>query len=284
MGPVRAAPRHRFRARLAPLAIPAFLVAAPASGQAAGAAPAAAAASDGTASDAAPADTALRIVRRIDATERVASSHGTMRQVITTSGGSERTLEMEAWSRDRNDKQLMVYTAPSRVAGDKILMLNQGDDIWFYTPRTDRVRHLASHARRQKVQGSDFAYEDMAGGSIEEDYTYRLLGEEEVDGTLCHKLELTPTDTGPHYSRLILWADRDRHLTRRIDYYEDGRLLKRLTCGDVRDIDGQWWAMHMVMENLQEGGRTVMETLDIDFGVDLPDRLFTTGGLKRRSR
>lgn len=227
---------------------------------------------------------ALRVIRRIDATERVQSSRGTMRQVITTSGGDERTLEMEAWSRDRNDKQLMVYTAPRRVAGDKILMLNQGDDIWFYTPRTDRVRHLASHARRQKVQGSDFAYEDMAGGSIEEDYTFALLGQEDQDDTPCHKLELVPTDSGPHYSRLILWADRERYLTRRIDYYEDGDLLKRLTTSDVRQIGGQWVAMRIVMENLREGGRTVMETQEIEFDVDLPDQLFTTGGLKRRSR
>ena len=233
---------------------------------------------------ASPDTLALQIIRRIDAAERVQSSHGTMRQVITTSGGDERSLEMEAWSRDRNDKQLMVYLAPRRVAGDKILMLDEGDDIWFYTPRTDRVRHLASHARRQKVQGSDFAYEDMAGGSIEEDYTFSLIGAEAVDGTPCHKLELVPTASGPHYSRLILWAGQEHYLTRRIDYYEDDRLLKTLTTGDVRQIDGHWWAMRLVMENLEEGGRTIMETLEMEFDVDLPDELFTAGGLKRRNR
>ena len=227
---------------------------------------------------------ALAVIRQIDAAERVQSSHSVARQVITTSGGDQRTLEMEAWSRDRNDKQLMVYTAPRRVAGDKILMLDEGNDIWFYTPRTDRVRHLASHARRQKVQGSDFAYEDMAGGSIEEDYTYTRMADEEIGDTPCHVLELVPTESGPHYSRLVLWADRERHITRRIDYYEDGRLLKRLTTDDVRLVDGHWWAMSLCMENLQEGGRTAMETLEIEFDVDLPDRLFTTGGMKRRSQ
>jgi outer membrane lipoprotein-sorting protein len=218
----------------------------------------------------------------VDAAERVQSSHGTMRQTITTSGGARRALEMEAWTRDRNDKQLMAYTAPRRVAGDKILMLNEGDDIWFYTPRTDRVRHLASHARRQKVQGSDFAYEDMAGGSIEEDYTAALLGEETIADTLCYKLELVPTESGPHYSRLILWADRELYLTRRIDYYEDDTLLKCLTTSDVRHIDGHWYAMRLVMENLKEGGDTVLETLEIRFDEELPDELFTTGSLKRR--
>lgn len=223
-----------------------------------------------------------QIVARIDSTERVAASEGQYRQVITTPGGKTRILEMTAYSRDRNDKQLLIYTGPRRVKGDKILMLNEGDDVWFYTPRTDRVRHLASHARRSKVQGSDFAYEDMAGGSIEEDYTYTLAGQERVEGATCHKFELVPTESGPHYEKLLLWTDAEKFVTRRIDYFDEGELLKRLTASDVREIDGHWYAMKMVMTNLQEGGQTAMETLEISFDVELSDELFTTANLKRR--
>ncbi|MFH1570827.1 MAG: outer membrane lipoprotein-sorting protein [Gemmatimonadota bacterium] len=243
---------------------------------------AAAPASPAPAGSGAPPDTlALHVVRRIDAAERVASSHALLRQVVTAPGGEERTLEMEAWTRDHNQRQLMVYTAPQRVAGDRILMLDDGDDIWFYTPRTDRIRHLASHARRQRVQGSDFAYEDLAGGRLEDDYTFTLTGVEEQEGVPCYRLELVPTASGPHYSRLVLWADRDRFLTRRIDYCEDGEVIKRLTTTDLEEVGGQWWPMRMVMENLEEGGRTAMETEKIEFGLGLPDRLFTTGALRR---
>lgn len=226
--------------------------------------------------------TPKEIIQRIDDTERVASSEAIMKQIITTSGGKKRTLEMKSYTKDKNEKQLMIYTDPKRVKGDKILMLNDGDDIWFYTPKTDRVRHLASHARRQKVQGSDFAYEDMSSGSIEEDYTYTLLGEEKVDGTACYKFELVPTESGPHYSKLILWADKEKFLTLQIDYYEDDELLKRLKCYDVQKIDRHWYAMKMVMTNLQEGGETVMETLEIKFDLDLENKIFTTNNLRRR--
>ncbi len=226
--------------------------------------------------------TPKEIIKKIDDTERVESSEGVMKQIITTSGGKKRTLEVKAYTKDRNDKQLMIYTGPKRVKGDKILMLNDGDDIWFYTPRTDRVRHLASHARRQKVQGSDFAYEDMSGGSIEEDYTYKLLGEEKVLGSECYKLELIPTESGPHYSKLILWADKEKFVTRQIDYFEDDELLKRLTCDDIQMVDGHWYAMKLVMTNIQEGGQTVMEFLEMKFGLELDDKIFSTNNLKRR--
>lgn len=226
--------------------------------------------------------TPKEIIQKIDDTERVASSEGIVKQIITTSGGKKRTLEMKAYSKDKNDKQLLIYTGPKRIKGDKILMLNDGNDIWFYTPKTDRVRHLASHARRQKVQGSDFAYEDLSGGSIEDDYTYTLLGEEKVDGTACYKFELIPTESGPHYSKLILWADKDKFITKQIDYYEDDELLKRLNCHDIEMIDGHWYAMKMLMTNLQEGGETVMETVEITFDIKLEDKFFSTNNLKRR--
>jgi len=223
------------------------------------------------------------IILKIDATERVASSESIVKQIITTSGGKKRTLEMKSYTKDKNDKQLMIYLSPKRVKGDKILMLNDGDDIWFYTPKTDRVRHLASHARRQKVQGSDFAYEDMSSGSIEEDYVYTLLGEEKIDGKACYKFELIPTENGPHYSKLILWADKEKFLTLKIDYYEDDELLKRLNCYNIQMIDGHWYAMKLVMANLKEGGETEMGTLEIKFNVEIEDKIFTTKNLKRRS-
>ena len=221
------------------------------------------------------------IVKKIDKTEQVESSFSIGKQIITTSSGKKRTLEMESYSKDKNDKQLMIYTAPVRVKGDKILMLNDGDDIWFYTPKTDRIRHLASHAKKKKVQGSDFSYEDMNSGNLGKDYNCILLGVEKTAGRECYKLELSPKPSGPHYSKLILWADTERFITLRIDYYEDDELLKRLTISDVQKISERWVALKMVMKNLQEGGETVMEMSEMELNIEIADKIFTTNNLKK---
>ncbi|MDP8221607.1 MAG: outer membrane lipoprotein-sorting protein [Candidatus Stygibacter frigidus] len=221
------------------------------------------------------------IIAKIDKSERVSSSYSSGKQIIITSSGEERTLEMETYSKDENDKQLMVYTGPGRVKGDKILMLNNGDDIWFFTPKTDRVRHLASHARKRKVQGSDFSYEDMSAGNLAKENDYKLLGTEKIADRDCYKLELLPKPNGTHYSKMILWADTERFVTMQVDYYENEELLKRLTMSNIELIDGHWVAKKMVMTNLLDGGDTTLLIDNIEIGKKLEDSIFTTNNLKK---
>lgn len=222
------------------------------------------------------------IIQAVDRNERLESSRSTGKQIITTSSGSERTLEMEMYTKDQNDKQLTVYTGPARVRGDKILMLDDGDDIWFYTPKTDRVRHLASHARRQKVQGSDFAYEDMAAGNWEEDFTHSLSGHETIDGNECWHITSVPTPEGPGYARLESWVDKQTYVPIRVDYYEEDGILKRLTMSDIEEFDGHWVPKTMHMENLRDGGETTIVLEEMEVNIDLDDGMFTTNYLKRR--
>ncbi len=228
------------------------------------------------------AQTAEEIVVKVQNNERIRSTKGTAKQIITTSNGSARTLEMESYTKNFNESQLSIYTSPARINGDKILMLNDGDDIWFYTPKTDRIRHLASHAKKQKVQGSDFSYEDYENWDYKNDFHSVLLKEEKIGATNCFKLELTPTETGPHYSKMIIWVDKEKYVTVKADYYEEGELLKTLQCKDLKKFDGHWMPMKMIMTNRQDGGTTIMETLEIQINVDLDDSLFTTNYLQKR--
>ncbi|MCF7912079.1 MAG: outer membrane lipoprotein-sorting protein [Candidatus Cloacimonetes bacterium] len=221
------------------------------------------------------------IIKKVDANERVESSYSTGKQIIETTTGDTRTLEMETYSKDMNDKQLMVYTSPGRVKGDKILLLDDGNEIWYFTPKTDRVRHLASHARKRKVQGSDFSYDDLSAGDLAKENDCKLLGKDNIDGRECYKIELIPLPNGTHYSKMIVWADTERFVTLRIDYYEDGDLTKRLKMTNVEFIDDRWVAKKMVMTNLLDGGQTVMQIDTIEFGKKLDDSLFTTNSLKR---
>ncbi len=96
-------------------------------------------------------------LERIDAAERIPHSHGVMRQTITTLGGSLRTFTIRIWSAENGHVSLMVYVDLPRVAGDKMLQLEGGDDFWYYMRRRDVTRHFAGHNHRQSAMGPDFS-------------------------------------------------------------------------------------------------------------------------------
>ena len=223
-----------------------------------------------------------QILGKVEQNEKIESLSSRVKQVITTSNGKQRTLEIKSYSKDFGESQLSVYVAPARVNGDKILMLNDGDDIWFYTPKTDRVRHIASSAKKQKVQGSDFSYEDMELWDYETDFTSNILGNEKINNFPCYKIELVPTRTGPHYSKMIIWVDNEKFITRQIEYYDDGHPLKILTIENIKRMDNYWIPMKYTMTSLIDGGSTIVENLEVSLNAKINDKMFTTNYLKQQ--
>lgn len=222
------------------------------------------------------------ILRRAEEVQWAESSRATMRQTIISARGVERSFTMVAYTLGGNEKQLVRYLEPARVKGSVFLSLNEGDDIWFHTPKTGRTRKLASHMKRRRMMGSDFSYEDMAGRNWVRDFEATLLGTQTERGRISYHLKLVPTPEGPAYSKMLLWIDKENFIPLRADYYdEDDRLLKRLTMDRIEEIDGRITPMKFTMENLQEGGRTIIEIMEIEFDIPLSEEMFTPGGMER---
>ena len=224
------------------------------------------------------------ILKKMDLVEQYKSIYAESTQVITTSDGEKRTFKIKNWAVNTGEKQLMEYTSPARVKGVKILMLKNGDDIWSYSPRSRRIRHLASHAKKQKVMGSDFTYEDMGGGKMSEKYTGTAAGEEKLDKVDCYVLELIPTPEGPSYEKIVAWVGKKDFMVRRIDYYETGgsKPFKTLFLTDIRTISGHVVPMKMRMVNLQDRGETLQEYTRVEFDRTIPDGKFSSSRLDRK--
>jgi outer membrane lipoprotein-sorting protein len=226
---------------------------------------------------------AADVLAKCDAAEGYQSSFGEMEQTITTTGGQKRTLKIRAWALRSGEKQLYEYLDPADIRGQKILMTNDGDDIWMFNPETRRTRKLGSHMKKRKVMGSDFTYEDQAGGKLVEKYTAELLGTEESGGTPCYVLNLTPTPKGPSYAKVSAWIGRRDFITRRIDFFRDNdeKPFKRLICSDVRRAGEKLVPFNMTMTNLEDRSETINLISRIQFGVDIPESIFESRRLAR---
>ena len=88
----------------------------------------------------------------------------------------DRTMTIKSWV-EGSEKSFSEYFAPAREKGTKMLKL--GDQLWMYSPQSDRIIRIAGHMLRQSMMGSDFSYEDMMEDrSLKETYDAEVMGSE----------------------------------------------------------------------------------------------------------
>ena len=230
--------------------------------------------------------TATGIIQKANDVINQESASGRAKMTIITTSGKTRELFYDSWSKDKGEKTLIRYTAPRRIKGQTMLMLNNADDIWSYFPRTNRVRKLATHAKKQKMQGSDFSYEDMGSGdSFVKDFTHKYLRDEKKEGRTCYVIELkTREGINSNYSKMTAWIDKENFVIWAIDYYDKRKpdlLTKTLILSNLKIIDNVPTPMKMVMYNHLDNTNTTLEYLEIKYSIKLDDAMFTERGLKK---
>jgi hypothetical protein len=206
-----------------------------------------------------------------------------MKQTILTTTGDERVLEYETYSGFEGEYTLMRYLSPSRVKGNAVLTTGFSDNIWMYNNRTRRVRKLASHAKKQKFEGSDFTYEDMGGGDIWIDnFNPKIIGTTEIDATECYRLLLTPkSDYDGSYSKMVVYPRISDAYPLRVDYYEDENHTKSCYLEDIEQIQNIPTAMKITMKNLIDNTQTSMEYLEINYDIEFDRSFFSERNLKQ---
>ena len=230
--------------------------------------------------------TAVEIIKKMNDVMNVDTMKGKVKMTITTTSGKKRTFIYDSYSKNKGEKNLIRYLEPRRAKGQSMLMLNNADDIWAFFPRTKRVRKLATHAKRQKMEGSDFSYEDMGSGDeFINEYESSLRGSEKKEGYDCYKLELTrkkESDAG--YSRLIMWVIKENYIPVAIDYYDidDPKLLKKtLIQYDIKYIDNIPTGTKMIMYNRLDDTQTELEIMEVKYNIELDDSIFTERNLRK---
>ncbi|MDZ7633596.1 MAG: outer membrane lipoprotein-sorting protein [Bacteroidales bacterium] len=102
---------------------------------------------------------------------------------------STHTVRMKTWTAGEK-KSFTEYLFPAREQGTKMLKLD--DQLWIYSPSTDRIIQIAGHMLRQSVMGSDLSYEDlMEDNRLTDQYIAKVTGTEIIDGNKCWVIELT---------------------------------------------------------------------------------------------
>lgn len=194
---------------------------------------------------------------------------------------ASRTVESRSWIQG-DEKSFTEYLAPPREAGTKMLKLE--DQLWTYSPSTDRTIRISGHMLRQSVMGSDLSYEDLMEDRMLRDlYVARVSGEEDYEGRPCWVLELTAKEEGVAYHSRKVWVDRERFVVLKEDRFaKGGKLLKRTEVTDVQRQEGRWIPRKIVFKDMLKTGEGTEFLLDeVQFNVDIPDYVFSKASLRR---
>jgi len=181
-----------------------------------------------------------------------------------------------------DQKSFTEYLSPAREKGTKMLKLE--NQLWIYSPSTDRTIQISGHMLRQSVMGSDLSYEDMMDDrKLTDVYNANLIGKEEIVGAESFILELIAKVEDAAYYKRKIWVDTKHYVPLKEELYaKSGQLLKRTDLSDIKQIQGRWFPTKMIYKDmLKQGDGTEFIVLSIKFNEEIPDYIFTKAALKQ---
>lgn len=202
-------------------------------------------------------------------------------QMVINGRRGSRTVKSKSWLQGL-ESSFTEYLAPAREKGTKMLKL--GDQLWTYSPATDRTIKISGHMLRQSVMGSDLSYEDMMEdpklGNL---YNAKIIEEAVYLDRPCWVLELTGKKSDLAYHSRKIWVDKERYVSLKEDRYaKSGKLLKTTEVKKVEYIQDRWVPVQILFKDvLKKGKGTEMMLETIEFNADIPEYIFSKAALRK---
>ena len=223
---------------------------------------------------------AKEIIEKVDKNMSAESRIFTSKMVIHNPRNT-RSIESKTWSIGEK-KSYSEYLSPPREQGTKMLKLE--DQLWIFSPSTDRIIQISGHMLRQSVMGSDLSYEDMMEDPhLLNHYSGKIDGEEKLDDRICWVISLTANTPDVAYQTQKVWVDKDRFVPLKKELYaKSGVLLKKMQLSDGKHIHGRWFPKRILFKDvLKDGEGTEFLIEDINFNVAIPDYILSKASLKK---
>ncbi len=210
--------------------------------------------------------------------------------------GRERIRELymasKSYDKTNIEKKIILFLAPADVKGTGLLIFDydkKPDDLWIYMPAIRKTRRIVSSEKKKSFMGSEFSNADMTTSNLD-DYSYKLLGSEMVNGTDCWKIESIPVNddvmesTG--YSKQIVYLGKQDKVLRKVVFFdEDDELLKSLTASNIKVVDKskeKQMAMFMRMENHQNNRKSEIRMNEVKINENLKDEMFSIDFIEKQ--
>lgn len=231
--------------------------------------------------------TGQQVLARVESAIEANSAEIQMQMELFSAAGSKRERSLIAYMKETDDlsKSFIRFTQPADIEGTSFLSLEQevGDEeMYLFLPVLGSVRKIAGSQRSGSFVGTDFTYNALTilgGGNYGKDYAASVLEQSEDE----YVLRLTPLKDEIEYQYAQMWVPTANWFPTKIEFYDENEQLnKMLTNRDIEQIDGNWTAREITMENVQKGTRTILHLTEISYNISLDEQIFTTRYMRRQ--
>ena len=207
----------------------------------------------------------------------------TAEMLLVDKSGRTKQRRMQLWTRyhkDQDDWSLIKFLSPPEERDLGFLTLAD-DKMYLYLPAFDRVRRIASHARKESFAGSDLSNDDLSTGKYTDHFSAAITKETDQE----YVLELTRRPGSNRiYPRSLVWVNKENFTLPRMELFDNHDRLWKTFEGEYEKIQGYWTLTRLTMTDVKKEHKTHMKMADIEFDVGLDDRIFTERYLKRKTR
>jgi hypothetical protein len=209
---------------------------------------------------------------------------GTLKVVDSKGKVSDKRWIFDRLGSHGTSKAVLRFTEPAEVKGVALLIVNHPDrasDQWMWTPAIQRDRRIALQDRSTRFFGTDFSFEDLEERDVDQ-FEYRMLGDDTVDGVACWKIESRPgRRKTSQYTSSILWIRKDTFAFARIENFIKTDVVRRLLYQKLELVQGIWTARVLEMTDLRRKSRTILSLEKLTYNVSMREDDFTLQALRR---
>ena len=223
------------------------------------------------------------VARLLERFDGMYESSGTTSQVEITivKPRKTRVLRLRMWSKGE-EKALIVMDAPARDAGTATLKV--GNNLWNYLPKISRTIRVPPSMMMGSWMGTDLTNDDLVReSSYEEDYTSELIGPSTDPPGWKVRLDARPDVVGL-WNRVEIVFSYDDQLPAQAQYFDrKGRLSRTMRLEEVKEIGGRRIpTLLTIVPEREEGQRTELRYLHVEFDVELDAGMFSLSQLERK--
>ncbi|MBN1649704.1 MAG: outer membrane lipoprotein-sorting protein [Bacteroidales bacterium] len=204
---------------------------------------------------------AREIVRKAQNITLGINSSSTMTMQIVRPEWS-RTVSMQSWSMG-TEYYLIYITAPARDKGQ--VFLKRENNMWNWMPSIGRMIKIPPSMMMSSWMGSDFNNDElMKESSLVVDYTHKIVGEQNLDGYDCYKIELLPLPQAPVvWNKVFLWISKEHDFSLRAEYYgKNDELINEQISSEIKRMDGRLIPSKLIIKPVQKEGQQTILFID----------------------